>query len=152
MTAAEVYLIVAEIRCAHSHFTLEDVERAATSNEWIVYLCDTAHPCPYAVRDYHAFQTHAPHLPDAWIVLRIRAERHGHAAAAFTLTEVAQLLADEQDADGRTWSLHAIHRTGTAGDDPTYLVEAVDPTTGEVRTAPSLAAYHQLHTATPAVP
>ncbi len=156
MTTDELYLLVAETRCDHGHLTLEDAERAATGDDWTAYLRDAAHPSPYTVRDFHAYQTHAPHLPAAWIVLRTRAERHGHdygaASGALTLPDLAPLLAHALDPDGSAWRLHAIHRTLTAGDTPTYLVEVVDPTTGEVRTAPSLAAYHHLHAATRAVP
>jgi hypothetical protein len=42
-----------------------------------------------------------------------------------------------------SWS---IHRTGpiTMGGRAAYLIELVDPTTAEVRAAPTLAAYQQL--------
>jgi len=158
VTTDELYLLVAETRCEHGHLTLEDAERAATGDDWTVYLRDAAHPCPYEVRDFYAYQTHAPHLPAAWIVLRTRAERHGHdydtAHGALTLPELARILADavdpadSADAAAPAWLLHALHRTGptpTGADGPlAYLIELADPATGEVRTAPSLAAYRQL--------
>ncbi len=151
MTTDEVYLLVAETRCAHGRLTLEDAERSG--DDWTVYLRDAAHPCPYAVRDYQAYQTHAPLLPAAWIVLRPRAARHGHdygaAPGALTLPELALLLADQPDAPA--WRLYAIHRTGpvTMGGRAAYLIELADPTTGEVRVAPTLTAYHHLHPAAP---
>ncbi len=45
-----------------------------------------------------------------------------------------------------TWLLHAIHRAGRRppGAPGAYLIALADPATGEVRTVPSLAAYHQL--------
>ena len=161
MTTDDLSLLVAEIRCEHDHLTLQDIER--TGNDWTVYLHDAAHPCTFRVHDYQAFQAHAPNLPPAWIVLQTRAAHAGHdfdadadtgtGTGALTLPELAQLLAAEQDADGPSWHLHAIHRTLTTANTPTYRVEVVDPTTAEVRTAPSLAAYHQLcHARTPAVP
>ena len=161
MTTDELYLLVAETRCEHGHLTLEDAERAGTGDDWTAYLRDAAHPGPYAVRDFHAYQTHAPHLPADWIVLRTRAERLGHdygaASGVITLPDLARLLADAADpadAAGPTWQLHAIHHTGPtpSGADGrvAYLIEAVDPATGEVRPALSLAAYHHLRAATPA--
>ena len=151
MTTDDLSLLVAETRCAHGRLILDDAERAG--HEWTVYLHDAAHPCTFRVHDYHAFQAHAPALPAAWIVLPTRAERAGHDydadAGALTLPEVAQLLTDEPDADGSAWQLHAIHRTGSVATDTgtTYLIEVVDPATGEVRTAPSFAAYLQLQRA-----
>ncbi len=158
MTTDDLALLLAETRCEHGRLTLEDAERAGTGDAWTVYLRDAAHPCPYAVRDFHAYQTHAPHLPADWLVLRTRAERHGHdygmAHGALTLPELARILADAvdpadaADAAGPAWLLHAIHRTGptpTGADEGiTYLVELADPATGEVRSAPSLAAYRRL--------
>ncbi len=129
-------------------------------NYWVAYLRDPLYPCPYEVRDYAAYQTHAPHLPAAWIVLRTRAARHGRdygaASGTLTLPEVAQLLAETPAVpasdDGLPWQFYAIHRTGDTAA-PTvalaYLVEAVDPGTGEVRPALSLAAYHHLRAAAP---
>ena len=152
MTTADLYLLVAEIRCEHGHLILDDAARTGTSDDWIVYLHDAAQPCTFRVPDYHAFQTHAPALPPAWMVLQTRAERAGHDydadAGALTLPELAQLLAAEQDADAGTWLIHAIHRAGRiptgADGGVAYLIELADPATGEVRTAPSLAAYQQL--------
>ncbi len=155
MTTDDLALLLAETRCEHGRLILEDAERAGTGDDWTVYLRDPAHPCPYEVRDFHAYQTHAPHLPAAWLVLRTRAERHGHdygtALGALTLPELARILADAADpadAAGPAWRLHALHRTGPAptGADEgiTYLVELADPATGEVRSAPSLAAYRHL--------
>ena len=162
VTTDDLSLLVAETRCAHGRLTLDDAERAGTGDDWIAYLRDPLHPCPYAVRDYAAYQTHAPHLPADWLVLRTRAARHGRdygaASGTITLPEVAHLLAaGPASADGPVWLLYAIHRTGpTATADrgvaATYLVEAADPTTGEVRAALSLAAYPQLAAATPVVP
>jgi hypothetical protein len=63
-------LLVAETRCAHGRLTLDDAERADAADDWIAYLRDPMHPCPYAVRDYAAYQIHAPHLPADWLVLR----------------------------------------------------------------------------------
>jgi len=161
VTTDDLALLLAETRCEHGRLTLEDAARTGTRDDWTVYLRDPAHPCPYEVRDFHAYQTHAPHLPAAWIVLRTRAERHGHDYAAtpgaLTLPELARILVDAAapaDAAGPAWLLHAIHRTGPtptgAEGPPAYLIELVDPATGEVRTAPSLAAYHHLRAATPA--
>ncbi len=150
MTTDDLYLLVAEMRCEHGHLILDDAERAG--HAWTVYLHDAAQPCTFQVPDYQAFQTHAPALPAAWMVLQTRAERAGHDydadAGALTLPEIAQLLAAEQDADAGTWLMHAIHRagrlpTGAAGG-VAYLIELADPATGEVRTVPSLAAYQQL--------
>jgi hypothetical protein len=72
----------------------------------------------------------------------------GRRRRRLTLPELAQLLAAAQDATDVTWLLHAIHRagripTGAAGG-VAYLIELADPATGEVRTVPSRAAYHQL--------
>jgi hypothetical protein len=148
MTTDEVYLLVAETRCAHGRLILDDAERAG--HAWTVYLHDAAHPCTFRVPDYHAFQAHAPALPAAWMVLQTRAERAGHDydadAGALTLPEIAQLLAAEQDATDVIWLIHAIHRVGpvTTGANVAYLIELADPATGEVRTVPSRAAYHQL--------
>ena len=150
MTTDDLYLLVAELRCEHGHLILDDAERAG--HAWTVYLHDAAQPCTFRVPDYQAFQTHAPALPAAWMVLQTRAERAGHDydadAGALTLPEIAQLLAAEQDADAGTWLMHAIHRaarlpTGAAGG-VAYLIELADPATGEVRTVPTLAAYQQL--------
>jgi len=150
MTTDDLYLLVAEMRCEHDHLILDDAERAG--HAWTVYLHDAAQPCTFRVPDYQAFQTHAPTLPPAWMVLQTRAERAGHDydadAGTLTLPEIAQLLAAEQDADAGTWLLHAIHRvgrvpTGAAGG-VAYLIELADPATGEVRTVPTLAAYQQL--------
>ena len=150
MTTDDLYLLVAEMRCEHGHLILDDAERAG--HAWTVYLHDAAQPCTFRVPDYQAFQTHAPALPAAWMVLQTRAERAGHDydadAGALTLPEIAQLLAAEQDADAGTWLMHAIHRagrlpTGAAGG-VAYLIELADPATGEVRTVPTLAAYQQL--------
>jgi len=164
VTTDDLSLLVAETRCAHGRLTLDDAERAGAADDWIAYLRDPMHPCPYAVRDYAAYQIHAPHLPADWLVLRTRLERHGHdygaAAGALTLPELAPLLAAvpvPASADGPTWPLHALHRTGPTltvdrGAPVTYLVECANPTTGEIRTALSLAAYHQLAAATPVVP
>ncbi len=148
MTTDDLYLLVAETRCEHGRLILDDAERAG--HAWTVYLHDAAQPCTFQVPDYQAFQTHAPALPAAWMVLQTRAERAGHDydadAGALTLPEIAQLLAVEQDADAGTWLLHAIHRAGRipTGAGVAYLIELADPATGEVRTAPSLAAYQQL--------
>jgi len=150
MTTDDLYLLVAETPCAHGHLILDDAERAG--HAWTVYLHDPAHPCTFQVPDYHAFQIHAPALPPAWIVPQTRAARTGHDydadAGALTLPEIAQLLAAAQDATDATWLLHAIHRAGRrlpgATGCVTYLIALADPATGEVRTVPSLAAYHQL--------
>jgi len=158
VTTDDLYLLLAETRCEHGHLLLEDAARAGAADDWTAYLRDPAHPCPYAVRDFAAYQTHAPHLPADWIVLRTRAERHGHdydtAQGALTLPELARILADavdpadSADAAGPAWRLHAIHRTGptpTGAEEPrAYLIELADPATAEVRTAPSLAAYRHL--------
>ncbi len=150
MTPDELSLLVAETRCDHGRLLLEDAQR--TGDDWTVYLRATAHPCPYKVRDYQAYQTHVPALPAAWMVLQTRAERAGHDynadVGALTLPEIAHLLAAEQDATDVTWLIHAIHRvgripTGTDGD-VAYLIELANPATGEVRTVPSLVIYHQL--------
>ncbi|MDQ2831037.1 MAG: hypothetical protein M3Y74_18570, partial [Chloroflexota bacterium] len=154
MTTADLYLLVAETRCEHGHLILDDAARTGTSDDWIVYLHDAAHPGPYEVRAFRAYQTLAPHLPADWIVLRTRAARHGHdydaAAGALTLLELARILADAvapADSADPAWLLHAIHRTGPTPTDAAgpraYLIELADPATGEVRTAPSLAAYQQ---------
>ena len=156
MTTDDLYLLVAETRCEHGRLTLDDAERAG--HAWTVYLHDAAQPCTFQVPDYQAFQTHAPALPAAWMVLQTRAARAGHDydadAGALTLPEIAQLLAAEQDADASTWLIHAIHRAGRVppGAGVAYLIELADPATGEVRTAPSLAAYHQLRPADAATP
>jgi len=148
MTTDDLYLLVAELRCEHGHLILDDAERAG--HAWTVYLHDAAQPCTFRVPDYQAFQTHAPALPAAWMVLQTRAARAGHDydadAGALTLPELAQLLAAAQDAAAGTWQLHAIHRAGRVptGASVAYLIELADPATGEVRTVPSLAAYHQL--------
>jgi len=152
MTTADLYLLVAETRCEHGHLILDDAARAGTGDDWTVYLHDAAQPCTFRVPDYHAFQTHAPTLPAAWMVLQTRAARTGHDYDAdigtLTLPELAQFLADEQDAasPGPAWRLQAIHRVGpvTTGADVAYLIELADPATGAVRTAPSRAAYQQL--------
>jgi len=155
VTTDDLALLLAETRCEHGRLTLEDAERAGTGDDWIVYLRDPAHPCPFEVRDFHAYQTHAPHLPADWIVLRTRAERHGHdygtARGALTLPELARILADAvdpADAASPAWLLHAIHHTGptpSGAEEPlAYLIELADPATGEVRTAPSLSAYRHL--------
>jgi len=148
MTTDQLFLLVAEIRCTPSRFTLDDAVRASAADDWTAYLRDPAHPCPYEVHDYHAYQTHAPHLPADWLVLHTRAARHGRdystTTGALTLPDVALLLL----AAVPTWQLYAIHRTGPTTSTPaalTYLIEAVAPATGEVRTTLSLAAYHQLH-------
>ncbi len=138
--------------------TLEDAARAGTADDWTVYLRDAAHPCPYEVRDFYAYQTHAPHLPADWIVLRTRAERHGRdygtALGTLTLPGLARILADavdpadSADAADPAWRLHALHRTGPTPTDAegllAYLIELADPATGEVRPVPSLAAYRHL--------
>jgi len=158
VTTDDLALLLAETRCEHGRLTLEDAARAGTGDDWTVYLRDAAHPCPYAVRDFAAYQTHAPHLPADWLVLRTRAARHGRdygtALGALTLPELARILADAvdpadpADAAGPAWRLHAIHRAAplpTGADEGiTYLVELADPATGEVRSAPSLAAYRHL--------
>jgi len=158
VTTDDLALLLAETRCEHGRLSLEDAQRAGAADDWTAYLRDPAHSCPYAVRDFHAYQTHAPHLPAAWIVLRTRAERHGHdydtAHGALTLPELARILADAvdpadpADAAGPAWRLHAIHRTGPtptgAAGPRAYLIELADLATGEVRPAPSLAAYRQL--------
>ncbi len=150
MTTADLYLLVAELRCEHGHLILDDAARTGTSDDWIVYLHDAAQPCAFRVHDYQAFQAHAPALPPAWMVLQTRVERAGHDydadAGAITLPELAQLLTDEPDAPGPAGRLQAIHRAGRAptGAGVAYLIELADPTTGEVRTVPTLAAYHQL--------
>ena len=161
MTTDDLALLLAETRCEHGRLSLEDAQRAGAADaadDWTAYLRDPAHSCPYAVRDFRAYQTHAPHLPADWIVLRTRAERHGHdydtALGALTLPELARILAnavdpaDPADAAGPAWRLHALHRAAplpTGADEGiTYLVELADPATGEVRSAPSLAAYRHL--------
>jgi len=158
MTTADLYLLVAETRCAHGRLILDDVARAGTGDDWTVYLHDATHPCTFRVRDYQAFQAHAPALPAAWMILQTRTERAGHDYDAdigtLTLPELAQFLADEQDAasPGRAWRLQAIHRVGpvTTGAGVAYLIELADPATGEVRTVPSRAAYQQFrHAAAP---
>jgi len=146
MTTDELYLLVAETRCEHGYLLLDDAAR--TGDDWTAYLRGPAHPCPFAVRDFHAYQALAPHLPAAWIVPRpctARPRRADDTAAALTLPELALILADALEPDASTWRLHAIHRTRTL---PTnggnaYLVELVDPATAEVRAVPTLAAYHQ---------
>ncbi len=152
MTTDDLYLLVAELRCEHGHLILDDAARAGTGDDWTVYLHDAAQPCTFRVPDYQAFQTHAPALPPAWMVPQTRAARAGHDydadAGALTLPELAQLLAAARDAAAGTWLMHAIHRAGRlptgAAEGITYLIELADPATGEVRTAPSLAAYQQL--------
>jgi len=155
MTTTDLYLLVAETRCEHGHLLLEDAARTGAADDWTAYLRDPAHPCPYEVRDFLAYQTHAPHLPADWIVLRTRAERYGHdygtAQGVMTLPELARILADAADpadAAGPAWRLHAIHRTGPTPPDAAgplaYLIELADPATGEVHPAPSLAAYRRL--------
>jgi len=158
VTTDDLYLLLAETRCEHGHLLLEDAERAGTADDWTAYLRDPAHPGPYAVRDFRAYQTHAPHLPADWMVLRPRVARHGRdydtAQGALTLPELARILADAvapadpADAAGPAWLLHALHRTGptpTGAEGPlAYLIELADPATGEVRSAPSLVAYRQL--------
>ncbi len=152
MTIDELSLLVAETRCAHGRLTLEDAQR--TGDDWTVYLRATAHPCPYKVRDYQAYQTHVPALPAAWLVPRTRPERHGRdygtAPGDITLPQLAQLLAavPARDDDAPAWQLYAIHHTGDAAaaptvGDATYLVEGLDPTTAEVRPFASLAAYQR---------
>ena len=154
MTTDDLYLLVAELRCEHGHLILDDAERAG--HAWTVYLHDAAQPCTFRVPDYQAFQTHAPALPPAWMVLQTRAARAGHDydadAGALTLPELAQILAAAQDAADVTWQLHAIHRAGRVptGASVAYLIELADPATGEVRTVPSRAAYQQFrHAAAP---
>jgi len=92
------------------------------------------------------------------MVPQTRAARAGHDydadAGALTLPELAQLLAAARDAAAGTWLMHAIHRAGRgptgAQGGVAYLIELADPATGEVRTVPSRAAYHQLrHAAAP---
>jgi len=155
VTTDDLYLLLAETRCEHGHLLLEDAERAGTADDWTAYLRDPAHPGPYAVRDFRAYQTHAPHLPADWMVLRPRVARHGRdydtAQGALTLPELARILADAvapADAAAPAWLLHAIHRTGptpTGAEEPrAYLIELADPATGEVRPVPSLAAYRRL--------
>jgi len=169
MTTDDLYLLLAEIRCEHGHLTLEDATRAAnTADDWTAYLRDSAHPCPYEVRDFAAFQTHAPALPAAWLVLPTRTARLGHAyddtSGSLSLPDLARILADmsnpaaapdprapaapaaRPDAPTPAWRLHALHRTSPpiADAGATYLVELADPATGEVRPAPSLAAYRQM--------
>ncbi len=158
MTTDDLALLLAETRCEHGRLTLEDAERAGTGDDWTVYLRDAAHPCPYEVRDFYAYQTHVPHLPAAWLVLRPRVARHGRdytaTLGALTLPDLARILADAvdpadpADAAGPAWRLHALHRAAplpTGADEGiTYLVELADPATGEVRSAPSLAAYRHL--------
>ncbi len=153
MTTDDLYLLVAETRCEHGHLTLDDAARTGTSDDWTVYVHDAAQPCTFRVPDYPAFQAYAPALPAAWMILQTRAERAGHDYDAdigtLTLPELAQFLADEQDAasPGPAWHLQAIHRVGpvTTGAGVAYLIELADPATGEVRTVPSRAAYQQLH-------
>jgi len=155
VTTDKLYLLPAETRCEHGHLMLEDAARAGTADDWTAYLRDPAHPCPYAVRDFLAYQTRAPYLPADWMVLRPRVERHGRdygtAQGALTLPDLARILADAvdpADSAGPAWLLHAIHRTGptpTGADGPlAYLIELADPATGEVRPAPSLAVYRRL--------
>ncbi len=153
MTTDELSLLVAKTRCDHGRLTLEDAQR--TGDDWTVYLRDraTAHPCPYKVRDYQAYQTHVPALPAAWLVPRTRPERQGRdystAPGDITLPQLAQLLAavPARDADP-AWPLYAIHHTGAAAaapvaGDATYLVEGLDPITAEVRPFASRAAYQR---------
>jgi len=155
VTTADLYLLVAETRCEHGHLLLEDAARTCAADDWTAYLRDPAHPGPYEVHDFRAYQSLAPHLPADWIVVRPRAARYGHdygtAQGVITLPEVARILADAAnpaDAADPTWRLHAIHRTGptpTGADRPlAYCIELADPATGEVRPAPSLAAYRRL--------
>jgi len=135
MTTDDLYLLVAETRCEHGHLLLEDAARTGAADDWTAYLRDPAHPCPYEVRDFLAYQTHAPHLPADWIVLRTRAESYGHdygtAQGVMTLPELAHILADAADPADAAGPL-------------AYLIELADPATGEVRPAPSLAAYRRL--------
>jgi len=146
MTTDELYFLMAETRCEHGRLALEDAERAG--NDWTAYLRGPAHPCPFAVHDFHAYQALLPHLPAAWIVLPPRAARYGHDYAAspgaLTLPDLAPILADALDPDASPWHLHAIHRTRSAPASPTdtYLIELADPATAEVRSVPTLAAYH----------
>jgi hypothetical protein len=145
MTIEDVYFIVADTRCAHGRLTLENAER--TAGEWVVYLRDPAHPCAYQVRDYHAYQAYAPALPTDWIVPRTCAERIGPDAGAtpgtITLPELTQILV--ADTDSSPWQLHAIHHAATATDDVSYVVEALNISTQEVRTIPTVAAYRHMH-------
>ena len=171
MTTDDLSLLLAEIRCEHGHLTLEDAARtigtADTADDWTAYLRDSAHPCPYEVRDFAAFQTHAPALPAAWLVPQTRAEctgRDDDASGSLSLPDLARILADlsnpaarpdplapaalaaRPDAPTPAWRLHALHRTSPpiADAGATYLIELADPVTGEVRPAPSLAAYRQM--------
>jgi len=144
MTIEEMYFMVADARCAHSHLTLEDAEHIA--GEWVVYLRAPAHPCAYRVRDYHAYQAYAPALPADWIVPRTCTERigpdDGTTQGTITLPDLAQLLV--ADADGSTWQLHAIHHVATTMQDVSYVVETLNTTTQEVRTISTVAAYRQM--------
>ncbi len=158
MTTADLYLLVAETRCAHGRLILDDAARTGTSDDWSVYLHDAAQPRTFRVHDYQALQAHAPVLPPAWMILQTRAARAGHDydadAGTLTLPELAQLLTNEPDAasPGPTWRLQAIHRAGRlpTGAGTAYLIELADPATAEVRTVPTLAAYHPLrHAAAP---
>jgi len=181
VTIDDLSLLLAETRCEHGRLILEDATRAADTtgiaDDWTAYLRDPAHPCPYEVRDFAAFQTHAPALPAAWLVLPPRAARLGRAyddtSASLSLPDLARILADLSNPAARpdplapaagsdtptpALRLHALHRTGpippntsasagtgaAAEREATYLVELVDPATGTVRPAPSLAAYHQM--------
>jgi len=164
VTTDDLALLLAETRCEHGRLILEDAERAGTGDDWTVYLRDAAHPCPYEVCDFAAFQTHAP----AWLVLPTRAARLGRAyddaSGSLSLPDLARILADMSnpaarpdplapaapaacpDAPTPAWRLHALHRTSPpiADAGATYLVELADPATGEVRPAPSLTAYRQM--------
>ena len=149
MTTDELSLLLAETRCEHGSLLLEDATRPPSTDDWTAVLRADALPCAYAVRDYHAFQQLAPHLPPAWLLPLPRAERLGHDydtdPGAISLPELAQLLAALPPSDdGAPWQLHAIHRAAAPDCSPgdlAYLVEALDPATAEVRPFPSLATF-----------
>jgi len=152
MTTDELYLLVAETRCEHGRLPLHDAVRSG--DDWTAFLRAPAHPGPFAVRDFHAFQALAPQLPATWIVPAPAAPA---ARGALTLPDLALILADALEPDPSPWRLHAIHRTrpapshgGSDGDGDTYLVELVDPATADVRLALTLAAYHQARRPAPA--
>jgi len=150
MTIDDLYLLVAETRCEHGLLSLDAALR--TDDDWTAYLRAPAHPDPFAVRDFPAYQALAPHLPAAWIVPPPlpapplpAPPRRADPPAALTLPDLALILADALAPDPSPWRLSAIRRPRTAPSDgaTTYLVDLVDPATAEVRAVPTLAAYHQ---------
>ncbi len=114
MTTDELYLLVAETRCEHGRLPLNDAVR--TGDDWTALLRAPAHPGPFAVRDFHAFQALAPHLPAAWIVPppHPAPPRCADPPAALTLPDLTLILADALAPDPSPWRLSTIRRPRTA--------------------------------------